>query len=206
MRTIFRSQYLNMRGPMETISGREPVIPELESLSRTRLAECYQCGKCTAGCPTAGQMDIPPTRMIRLLQLGDSETALHASSIWQCVSCQTCTTRCPKSVDCAAVMDALRQLAFERGTASPAERRTVLFQQAFLDNIRRHGRLNEIELIAAFKGAVFLRDRSLPFLFRDARLAPQLQKRRKLHLVGESVKDRGVVARIFARATKGGAQ
>ena len=66
--------------------------------------------------------------------------------------------------------------------------------------------LLEIELIAAFKGAVFLRDRSLPFLFRDAGLAPQLQKRRKLHLVGESVKDRGVVARIFARAAKGGAQ
>jgi Fe-S oxidoreductase len=72
-------------------------------------------------------MDIPPTRLIRLLQLGDSETALRAGSIWQCVSCQTCTTRCPKRVDCAAVMDALRQLAFERGTASPAERRTVLF-------------------------------------------------------------------------------
>jgi heterodisulfide reductase subunit C len=154
----------------------------------------------------AGQMDIPPTRLIRLLQLGDSESALRANSIWQCVSCQTCTTRCPKRVDCASVMDALRQLSSKRGTASPAERRTALFQQAFLDNIRRHGRLNEIELIAAFKGAVFLRDRNLPFLFRDAGLAPQLQQRRKLHLVGEQVKDRGVVARIFARATKGGAQ
>ena len=186
---------------METTSGREPAIPELESLSQTRLAECYQCGKCTAGCPTAGHMDIPPTRLIRLLQLGDSESALHASSIWQCVSCQTCTTRCPKSVDCAAVMDALRQLAFERGTLGPDERRTMLFQKAFLDNIRRHGRLNEIELIAAFKGAVFLRDRSLAFLFRDAGLAPQLQKRRKLHLVGEQAKDRGVVERIFARST-----
>jgi heterodisulfide reductase subunit C len=151
-------------------------------------------------------MDIPPTRLIRLLQLGDSDSALRANSIWQCVSCQTCTTRCPKQVDCAAVMDALRQLAFERGMASPAERRTVLFQKAFLDNIRRHGRLNEIELIATFKGAVFLRDRSLPFLFRDAGLAPQLQKRRKLHLVAEQSKDRGVVARIFARATEGGAQ
>lgn len=190
---------------MDTTSGREPAIPELERLSGTRLAECYQCGKCTAGCPTAGQMDVPPTRLIRMLQLGASEPALRANSIWQCVSCQTCTTRCPKRVDCAAVMDALRQLACERGTASPAERRTILFQQAFLDNIRRHGRLNEIELIAAFKGAVFLRDRSLPFLFRDAGLAPQLQKRHKLHLVGEHVQDRGVVARIFARATKGDA-
>ncbi len=185
---------------METTSGAEPAIPQIERLSHTRLAECYQCGKCTAGCPLAGHMDMPPTRLDAAAATRRHRSALRANSIWQCVSCQTCTTRCPKSVDCAAVMDALRQLAFERGTASPDERRTVLFQKAFLDNIRRNGRLNEIELIAAFKGAVFLRDRSLPFLFRDAGLAPQLQKRRKLHLMGEKAKDRGVVARIFARA------
>ena len=191
---------------METTSGAEPAIPQIERLSRTRLADCYQCGKCTAGCPAAGQMDVPPTRLIRLLQLGDSDSALRANSIWQCVSCQTCTTRCPKRVDCAAVMDALRQVAFERGTLSPAERRTVLFQKAFLDNIRRHGRLNEIELIGAFKNAVFWRDRSLPFLFRDAGLAPQLFKRGKLHFAGEQAKDRGVVERIFARTSDGGAK
>jgi heterodisulfide reductase subunit C len=191
---------------MENTSSSEPAIPELERLSQTRLAECYQCGKCTAGCPTAGQMDIPPTRLIRLLQLGDSASAMRSNSIWQCVSCQTCTTRCPKRVDCAGVLDALRQMAFERGMLPAAEQRTVLFQKAFLDNIRRHGRLNEIELIAAFKGAVFLRDRSLPFLFRDGALAPQLAKRHKLHLRGEQAKDRGVVARIFARATDGGAR
>ncbi len=191
---------------METTSPSDPVVSQIESLSHTRLPECYQCGKCTAGCPLAAHMDITPSRLMRLLQLGDSASALRASSIWQCVSCQTCATRCPKKVDCAAVMDALRQLAFERGAASPDERRTVLFQRAFLDNIRRNGRLNEIELIGAFKGMVFLRDRSVPFLFRDAGLAPQLQKRRKLHLLGEKAKDRGVVARIFARAGYGGAQ
>ncbi len=191
---------------METTSGAEPAIPQVERLSGTRLAECYQCGKCTAGCPVGAQMDMPPTRLIRLLQLGDSASAMRANSIWQCVSCQTCTTRCPKRVDCAGVLDALRQMAFERGTLSAAEQRTLLFQKAFLDNIRRHGRLNEIELIAAFKGAVFLRDRNLPFLFRDGALAPQLAKRGKLHLRGEQAKDRGVVERIFARAANGGAR
>ena len=56
MLKIFRSKYLNPREDyrsMETISEREPDISELESLSRMHLAECYQCGKCTAGCPTA---------------------------------------------------------------------------------------------------------------------------------------------------------
>jgi len=102
-------------------------------------------------------------------------------------------------------MDALRQMAFEQGIASPAECRTVVFQKAFLENIRRNGRLNEIELIAAFKGEVFLRNRSIPFLFESAGLAPQLQRRHKLHLRGEKARDRGVVRRIFAR-TAGGQQ
>ncbi len=103
-------------------------------------------------------------------------------------------------------MDELRQLAFEGGTASSAERDVVLFQKAFLANIRRNGRLNEIELMIRFKGEVFLRGRSLPFLFRDAGLAPELRKRRKLHLRGERVLDRAAVERIFQRALNGAQQ
>ena len=154
----------------------------------------------------AAQMDSPPTRLMRLVQLGQVEEAMRADSIWQCVSCQTCSTRCPKEVDCAGVMDALRQLAFERGTVSPAQRRTVIFQKTFLDNVRRYGRLNELELIALFKGETFLRGRAVGVLFEDAGLAPKLQRRKKLHLVGERVKDRGVVERIFERTMNGGAQ
>ena len=147
----------------------------------------------------AAGMDAPPTRLIRLLQLGHAEAALRAQSIWQCVSCQTCATRCPKSVDCAGVMDALRQISEERGLATAEQRRVVLFQKAFLRNIRRNGRLNEVELIAEFKISTFLFGRSLPFLFKDATLAPELMKRKKFHLVGEKTRDRAVVARIFAR-------
>jgi len=147
----------------------------------------------------AAGMDTPPSRLIRLLQLGHAKRALQAQAIWQCVSCQTCATRCPKSVDCAGVMDALRQLSAERGVTTPKQQRTVLFQKAFLRNIRRNGRLNELELIAEFKFSTFLHSRSLSFLFKDATLAPQLMKRKKFHLVGEKAHDRAVVGRIFAR-------
>ncbi|MGA2607371.1 MAG: 4Fe-4S dicluster domain-containing protein [Terriglobia bacterium] len=183
------------------VSETASVVPLVESLAHTRIRDCYQCGKCTAGCPMAAGMDIPPTRLIRLLQLGHAERALQAQAIWQCVSCQTCATRCPKSVDCAGVMDALRQLSAERGVTTPKQQRTVLFQKAFLRNIRRNGRLNELELIGEFKFSTFLHGRSLSFLFKDAMLAPQLMKRKKFHLVGEKAHDRAVVARIFARCT-----
>jgi len=114
----------------------------------------------------AAGMDTPPNRLIRLLQLDHAETALRAQAIWQCVSCQTCATRCPKSVDCAGVMDALRQVSFEHGAATREQQRVVLFQKAFLNNIRRNGRLNELELIAEFKLSTFLRGRSLSFFSR----------------------------------------
>jgi heterodisulfide reductase subunit C2 len=177
----------------------ESVGSLLESFS---LRDCYQCGKCTAGCAVAHRMDVVPNQLVRLAQLDKVDVALRAESIWQCVSCQTCTTRCPKSVDCAGFLDGLRQLSFQREATSPAQRRTVLFQKAFLQNIRRNGRLNELELIAAFKTSAFLRDLNVPLLFKDAMLAPSLRARRKLHFVGGKVKDRQIVSRIFDRCAE----
>jgi heterodisulfide reductase subunit C len=171
----------------------------VDPLASLPVGDCYQCGKCTAGCPVADRMDPAPNQIVRLVQLGRVDAAVRSGSIWECVSCQTCTTRCPKSVDCAAVMDALRQMAFQSGVAPASALRTVLFQKAFLQNIRRNGRLNELELIAAFKTTAFLRDFSVGLLLKDAMLAPRMRARGKLHLVGEKVRDRRVVDRIFAR-------
>jgi heterodisulfide reductase subunit C len=166
------------------------------------LRDCYQCGKCSAGCPMADVMDVLPNRLIRLVQLGQSEKAMRSESIWKCVSCMTCTARCPKAVDCAGVMDALRQIAFERGAVPQARQRTLIFQKAFLDNIRRNGRLRELELVGVFKLLAFVRDRGLRALMKDSFLAPKLMQRGKLHLRGRRVKDRGVVGRIFARCMR----
>lgn len=175
---------------------------EAEPFERLHIADCYQCGKCSAGCPVVEQMDVLPNQLVRLAQMKRFDRALKCEAIWKCVSCMTCSTRCPKSVDCAGVMDALRSLAVERGTVSEERRRTVLFQQAFLDNIRRNGRLCEVELIGLFKTKAFFADRNIPLLMKDAMLAPQLMKRGKFHLRGERVKDRGVVQRIFDRCMK----
>ena len=188
-----------------SLTEQDSLVEVLESIARTRFSDCYQCGKCTAGCPRASAMDVTPNRLIRMVQLGRAEEALRSEAIWQCVSCETCTTRCPKRVDCAAIMDALRSEAYRRGTASEKQAPVVLFQKAFLDNIRRNGRLDEIELIAQFKISGFAATRSPRFLFKDASLGLKLQAREKLHLRGEKVRDRRVVQRIFDRCQYGSA-
>ncbi len=148
-------------------------------------------------------MDLLPHQLIRFVQLGQSARALASDAIWQCVSCQTCTSRCPQSVDCAGVLDALRQLAVQRDVAAQSQKRIWSFHQAFLDNVRRNGRLSELELMGVFKARAFADDWSLPGLWKDSLLAPQLIRRGKLHAVGQRIRDRSVVRRIFQRCEEG---
>jgi heterodisulfide reductase subunit C len=144
-------------------------------------------------------MEWKPNQIIRLLQVGQIDQALRSNAIWQCISCLTCASRCPQEVDLAALMDALREMSLKEGKASPQAQKIIAFQKAFLANIRRNGRLNELELIARFKSAVLFGSRQISFLFKDASLAPQLMKRKKLHLAPERAADREVLDRIFAR-------
>ncbi|MBU1235933.1 MAG: 4Fe-4S dicluster domain-containing protein [Gammaproteobacteria bacterium] len=85
-------------------------IDKIESLSGQNLLACYQCGKCSAGCPMAKHMDIPPNQMIRYVQLGLKKDLLASESIWMCVSCLTCNSRCPKGVRIAEIIESLRQM------------------------------------------------------------------------------------------------
>ena len=75
----------------------------------------YQCGRCSAGCPFAFDMDILPNQIIRLVQLGLEEEVLNCDAINVCASCLTCKSRCPKGIDIASVAEALRQLKDPKG-------------------------------------------------------------------------------------------
>jgi len=172
---------------------------EFSQRAGTSVVDCYQCGKCSGGCPMARRMDLLPNQLLRLAQLGQWERVTRSSAIWLCVSCQLCTARCPQHVDCAGVLDALRQMAIEHNVAAPSQHSTWSFQQAFLSNIRRNGRLNELELVGMFKSQVFASDWKLSGLFKDSLMAPRLMRRGKFHWSGERVRDRGVVRRIFQR-------
>jgi len=87
-----------------------PFVRQVEKISGQKLLACYQCGKCSAGCPMAPHMDLLPNQIIRLAQLGMEEKLLASNAIWTCVSCMTCNTRCPKDVRIAEVIEAIRAI------------------------------------------------------------------------------------------------
>ena len=86
---------------------------KVETLSTQNVYACYQCGKCSAGCPMVSSMDLLPNQVIRLVQFGD-ERVLESMTIWVCATCYTCSIRCPKGIDIAKVMEALRILALRK--------------------------------------------------------------------------------------------
>jgi len=93
---------------------RSPFVAKVEELSGQNLLACYQCGKCSAGCPNVDQMDIPPNQLIRFAQLGMEEELKNSKSIWICASCMTCNVRCPKGINIAEVIESIRQIVLRK--------------------------------------------------------------------------------------------
>ncbi len=103
---------------------------------------CYQCVKCTSGCPVAEFFDWQPNQIMRALQLGDEEIALESQTPWLCAACQTCTTRCPQGLDINAIMEFLTREAIEQGK-EPQVPEVKHFNDAVMREVRIWGRFYE---------------------------------------------------------------
>ncbi len=86
------------------------VIRKIYEISATNLMKCYQCGKCSAGCPVVDYMDFLPNQIIRFAQIGDWETLAESRTPFICAACLTCSVRCPRGIRIAEVMEAIRQI------------------------------------------------------------------------------------------------
>lgn len=172
----------------------EDFIREVEKLSGQKLANCYQCHKCTAGCPAAYTMDLGPGRIMRLVQLGQEERVLTSNTIWVCASCLTCTTRCPQEIDVARVMDTLRILARKKGFKGDKD--VPLFNEVFLANLRAHGRIFEPTMLAWYN----LKSRHF---LKDALKGPVMFFRGKLPMFPHEVREKASIERLFSKAEGG---
>ena len=132
-----------------TPSSSNQILAFLQNQIGQNLRLCYQCGKCSAGCPVSYAMDLTPRQVMRAIQFGLTEEVLDSSTIWLCLSCQVCTARCPREIDIAKVMEALRHLALVE-KREVREKEVALFNNIFLSLISRLGRIYEIGLAALY--------------------------------------------------------
>ena len=121
----------------------------VEKKSGEKITACYQCQKCTSGCPLTFAMDIVPHKLIRSVQLGLRDEVLKSDTIWVCASCETCTTRCPNGIDIAHIMDSLRQISQKEGVKA-SQPQIPIFHKTFLASVNRFGRVHEGEMAAMY--------------------------------------------------------
>jgi len=173
--------------PEQAREYREKLIEEVQA----DVAECYQCGNCSAGCPANFTFDYPPNQMMRMLQVGLVDELLRSKSVQNCIQCLTCSARCPRTIDVAGIIEDLKTIAAARGIAVPEHVET--FNHAFLKNIARFGQLNEALFLVRFN-----LESGQPF--NDASLGTPMLTRGKLDPIPRRAAGAGEVGRIYEKA------
>ncbi len=154
------------------LTGKSSRLPaNLESV----VNQCYQCAKCSAGCPMASEMDILPHQMVRLAVLGDVQPIISSKSLWLCLTCHTCGARCPNGIDVPALLDPIRHQVV-RDKVSTQEPQIPAFHEIFLKTIKWFGRVHELSLIGLYKWKT-------KTLFDDMELGMQMFKKGKIHVL-----------------------
>ena len=113
-----------------------------------RIVHCLQCGSCGGSCPSGADMECTPRTLFALIQAGDRQRVLSANTMWACVSCYFCTTRCPQKIPITDIMYTLKRLSIaERAyckTDAPA------LAKAFTDYVDKYGRSFEFGLATSY--------------------------------------------------------
>jgi heterodisulfide reductase subunit C len=180
----------------QSIEKNADFIKEVGLESGQPVQKCYQCGKCTAGCPVAFAMDYPPQQVIRMVQLGMKDELLKSNTIWICSTCHTCSTRCPCEVEITHVMDTLRIMAGKSG-ATPAGKAKYVetMYNALLSTVKSYGRTYEV-------GLVLQNNLKSGKLFNGADMGMPMFQKGKLQLMPSKIQGAAEVARIFDEVRK----
>jgi len=99
---------------MEADAQHPEFTEEIERISMTIPHMCYQCGTCTASCPSAPRSSYRIRKFMRRALLGLEDEALTDPDLWLCTTCYSCTDRCPRDIAPTDVIMAMRNLAAKR--------------------------------------------------------------------------------------------
>ena len=172
-------------------AATHPAIDRILGDAQVDPKKCYQCGKCSAGCPVAADADMMPRQVMRHLQLGQAEPILKSNMPWLCAGCGMCLARCPQEIDLPSVMLACRRETKRAG--SPAVSEVNRFNDLFIDGLRQTGTSNEAVLAMRY-------NLTTGHLLQDALSAPKMMKRGMLDLHGMRASKNEEVAAIIDKA------
>ncbi|GAB4575398.1 MAG: hypothetical protein Kow0077_26710 [Anaerolineae bacterium] len=165
-------------GPQLTAPVTPALAQRVQEATGQNVFLCYQCVRCTNGCPLAEFFDLQPNQVMRAVQLGQEEMALQAATPWLCVTCETCATRCPQGLDIPAIMDFLTREATARGI-QPAVPRVDAFNRAFMREVRLWGRAYEPGMMVEMT----VRDADIAGLKADVPMYWQMLRRGKVPIL-----------------------
>ena len=91
---------------------------ELLRISGVNPRKCMRCGKCSATCPAYDEMEYHPHQFVNMVETGDIEPLLNSQSLYKCLTCFACVDRCPRGVEPAKLVEAVRLTAIRKQGAN----------------------------------------------------------------------------------------
>ncbi len=173
-----------------TLNPSDP-LASIQEMVRT----CIQCGTCTGSCPNAFAMDVTPRKMWRMILMGQKVDVFKSKTFTLCSSCYTCALRCPRGLPLTEAMSELKQIALKEDLA--LYRQSTLFCKKFMESVRRHGRVREMEFMTLYFSS--MKNPIIPLRF--ASLGLKLIKKRKVSIQLPS-KGHGPLDAIFRKAAE----
>ena len=89
-------------------SSNENLQKEIIRISGVNSKKCMRCGKCSATCPAYDEMEYHPHQFVYMIESGDLQPLLDSKSLYQCLTCFACVERCPRGVEPAKLIEAVR--------------------------------------------------------------------------------------------------
>ena len=115
--------------------------------SGVNVLKCMRCGKCSATCPSYDEMEYHPHEFVYMVEKGNIEPLMESKSIYKCLSCFACVERCPRGVEPANVIEAVRLMKIRPQGANhmtandvPALLDEGLPQQAIVSAFRKYSK------------------------------------------------------------------
>lgn len=107
------------------VSPNTDFYKELSEAGAGDVGLCFQCGTCTASCPSGRRTSYRTRKLMRMAQLGLREEILSSEELWECSTCYTCVERCPRQVPIVDIVIALRNIAVADGHMYKAHKGTA---------------------------------------------------------------------------------